>query len=430
MNVTAERLDKTKAQVTVEVPVEKFEESLQHAYRIVSKKVNVPGFRKGKAPRRIIENMYGTEILYEEALQHAVPRAYFQALDQIKDEYTAVSDPEYEIVQLEKGKPFIFKAKFDIKPEVKLGQYKGLELEKPSTEISSEDIDNELKRMQQRYAKLVVVEGPAEKGDVLTIDFLGKVDGQPFEGGKGENYPLELGSNTFIHGFEDQLLGVKAGETVEVNVTFPEEYYVKELAGKEAVFTVNVKETKRKELSPLDDEFAKDVSEFSTLQELRADIENKLKEAAQKKVESELRVAAIKKASENAEVEIPQSMIENRVNNMVENFAYRLQQQGIPFDYYMQATNATIEDIKNNYRTEAEVSLRSDLVLEAIAKVENITVSEEELDEEIKKMAERYKEEPAKVREVMEKQGQISSLKFGIMLNKAVDFIIEHAKLS
>ncbi|MFZ5752749.1 MAG: trigger factor [Bacillota bacterium] len=430
MNVTAERLDKTKAQVTVEVPVEKFEESLQHAYRIVSKKVNVPGFRKGKAPRRIIENMYGTEILYEEALQHAVPRAYFQALDQIKDEYTAVSDPEYEIVQLEKGKPFIFKAKFDLKPEVKLGEYKGLELEKPSAEIGPADVDNELERMQQRYAKLVVVEGPAEKGDVLTIDFVGKVDGQPFEGGKGENYPLELGSNTFIPGFEDQLIGVKAGETVDVNVTFPEEYHVTELAGKDAVFTVTVKENKRKELSPLDDEFAKDVSEFSTLQELRADIENKLKEAAQKKAESELRVAAVKKATENAEIEIPQSMIENRVNTMVENFAYRLQQQGISFDYYMQATNTNIDDIKNNYRTEAEASLRSDLVLEAIAKAESITVSEEELDEEIKKMAERYKQEPAKFREVMEKQGQISSLKFGIMLDKAVDFIIEQAKIS
>ncbi|MBZ4654624.1 MAG: trigger factor [Peptococcaceae bacterium] len=430
MNVTAERLDKTKAQVTVEVPVEKFEESLQHAYRIVSKKVNVPGFRKGKAPRRIIENMYGTEILYEEALQHAVPRAYFQALDQIKDEYTAISDPEYEIVQLEKGKPFIFKAKFDLKPEVKLGEYKGLELEKPSAEIGPADVDNELERMRQRYAKLVVVEGPAEKGDVLTIDFVGKVDGQPFEGGKGENYPLELGSNTFIPGFEDQLIGVKAGETVDVNVTFPEEYHVTELAGKDAVFTVTVKENKRKELSPLDDEFAKDVSEFSTLQELRADIENKLKEAAQKKAESELRVAAVKKATENAEIEIPQSMIENRVNTMVENFAYRLQQQGISFDYYMQATNTNIDDIKNNYRTEAEASLRSDLVLEAIAKAESITVSEEELDEEIKKMAERYKQEPAKFREVMEKQGQISSLKFGIMLDKAVDFIIEQAKIS
>jgi trigger factor len=430
MNVTAERLDKTKAQVTVEVPVEKFEESLQHAYRIVSKKVNVHGFRKGKAPRRIIENMYGTEILYEEALQHAVPRAYFQALDQIKDEYTAISDPEYEIVQLEKGKPFIFKAKFDLKPEVKLGEYKGLELEKPSAEIGPADVDNELERMRQRYAKLVVVEGPAEKGDVLTIDFVGKVDGQPFEGGKGENYPLELGSNTFIPGFEDQLIGVKAGETVDVNVTFPEEYHVTELAGKDAVFTVTVKENKRKELSPLDDEFAKDVSEFSTLQELRADIENKLKEAAQKKAESELRVAAVKKATENAEIEIPQSMIENRVNTMVENFAYRLQQQGISFDYYMQATNTNIDDIKNNYRTEAEASLRSDLVLEAIAKAESITVSEEELDEEIKKMAERYKQEPAKFREVMEKQGQISSLKFGIMLDKAVDFIIEQAKIS
>lgn len=429
MKVSAEKIGKTKAQVTVEIPEDEFEVSLQKAYRVVVKKVNIPGFRKGKAPRHILENMYGKEILMEDAIQDAVPNAYLKALDEIKDEYTAISAPEYELIQTELNKPVIFKAIFDIKPEVKLGQYKGLKLEKRSTELKEEQVEEELSRMQQRYAKLVVVEGPAQEGDVLTIDFVGKVDGQPFEGGSAQDYSLELGSKSFIPGFEDQLAGANKGETREIAVTFPAEYHSEELQGKDAVFNVTVKDIKRKELSPLDDEFAKDVSEFENMQELRQDIENKLKEMLEKQAEQELRNAAVSKAVEAADVELPESMIINRVRRMIEDFALGMQRQGISLEYYLQATNKKPEELLEAYRPKAEASLRTDLVLEAIAKAEKIQVSAADLDEEIQKIAGQVAQEKEKVREMLEKQGQISSLEFGIMIDKAVDLIINEAEV-
>lgn len=431
MKVTTEKLSKSKVQLTIEIPSEQFEESLARAYKIVVKKVNVPGFRKGKAPRHILERMYGKEILLEDALQDAVPKAYQEALEAAKDEYTAVSNPEYDVVEATIGQPVIFKATFEIKPEVTLGEYKGLTLEKVSTELSDADIDAEIEKMRQRYAKLIVVEGDdvAQEGDTVTIDFEGKLDGVPFEGGKGENYPLELGSHTFIPGFEEQLVGVKTGEEKDITVTFPANYQAENLAGKEVVFSVAVKEIKRKEYAPLDDEFAKDVSEFASLQELRQDIENKLKEAAEKKAEYELRSAAVKKATENAEVEIPQAMLDSRVNQMINDFAYQLAQQGITLEKYLSMSNTKIDDIKAYYQGEAQSSVKADLVLEAIAKAEEIKVTEEDLTEQIKKMAEQYKQEPAKIREVLEKQGQLSGLEYGMMLDKAVDFIIAQAKV-
>ncbi|MDD2432648.1 MAG: trigger factor [Clostridia bacterium] len=430
MKVTVAEVSKNRVELTIEVPEEKFEESLEKAYRIVVKKINVPGFRKGKAPRIVVENMYGREIFMEEALQDAIPKAYEQALEEVKDKYTAVSSPEYEMVQIDKKKPFVFKATFDTKPEVKLGQYKGLEVEKIATEVKDEDIDAEIEKMRQRYAKLIVIEDEeACEGDFLTIDFVGKIAGEPFEGGTGENYSLELGSHTFIPGFEEQLLGVKVGETKDVVVTFPDEYQVEELAEKEAVFTVTVKEVKRKELAPLDDEFAKDVSEFATLQELRQDIANKLKKTAENKAEYELRKAVTKKAAENAEVEIPESMIENRLNQMINDVAFRLNQQGIPFEKYLELTNNKIDDLREMYRPEAEALVKADIVLEKIAQEEDIQATAEEVDEEIKKLAEKYQQETEKIHEVLEKQGQIPSIEFGIMLDKTVDFIIEQANL-
>lgn len=430
MKANAEKLDKTRVQLTVEIPEDEFEKSMQKAYLKVVKKLNIPGFRKGKAPRRILENIYGREILLEEALKDAVPKSYIEALEQHQDEFTAVSEPDYEMVQTEKGAPVVFKAAFDIKPEVILGQYTGLELEKTIKEITTEDIDKELEQMQQRYAKLAEVEGPAQLKDVLNIDFEGKIDEEPFPGGTGQDYSLELGSNTFIPGFEEQLVGVNKDDTIDVKVTFPDDYHSQDLAGKAAVFTVKVKEIKRKELTKLDDEFAKDVSEFATMQELREDIENRLKEAAEKKSENELREAAVKKVIDNAQVEIPFSMIEGRIHTMMDDFALRLQQQGISFDYYLQATNSKYEDMKEAYKKPAEISVKTDLVLEALAKEEKIQVTPEDLDEEIKNMAELYKQDAAKVRDIMEKQGRISSLEFGIMIDKAVDFIIEKAEIS
>lgn len=430
MKVLANEVSKNKVELTIEVPEEVFEESLQKAYKIVVKKVNIPGFRKGKAPRHILEKMYGREILMEEALQDAVPKAFKQALDEVKEQYIAVSEPDYEMVQMDKGQPFIFKAVFDTKPEVQLGQYKGLEVEKMPTEVKEEEIDAEIEKMRQRYAKLEVVEDEAaSQGDVLTIDFVGKIDDQPFEGGAGDNYPLELGSHSFIPGFEEQLIGVKSGETTDVVVTFPSDYHAENLAGKEAVFTVVVKEIKRKELVPLDDEFAKDVSEFATLQELRQDTANKLKEKAEKQAELKLRESVISKVVENSEMEVPDSMIENRTDQMINDFAFRMSQQGLPFEKYLELTKNTLEDVKKTYRPQAESMVKADLVLEEIAKAENIQATADEVEEEIKKTAERYQQEPQKLREVLEKEGQIASIEFGIMLDKTVDFIIEQAEI-
>ncbi len=429
MKVTAERLDKTRAQVTVEISEEEFEPSLQKAYRIVVKKVQIPGFRKGKAPRRILENMYGREILLEDAINDAIPTAYAKALEEIKDEYVAVGQPEYDIVQVEKDEPVIFKAAFDIKPEVVLGQYKGLELKKEKVDVTKEHVDKEISLMQQRYAKLEVVEGPAQEGDIVSIDFEGRIGEEAFQGGKGEDYSLELGSNTFIPGFEEQVVGMAKDETKDIKVMFPEDYQAEELAGKEAVFTVTIKEIKRKELTELDDEFAKDVSEFATMQELRDDIENKLKEAAEKKAEEALKESAVKLAAESAEIDVPQSMIESRIDTLVGNFAQEIQRQGIPFEYYLEVTKNTLEGIRDGYRPNAEASVRSDLVLEAIAKEEKIEVTPEDVDEEIEKIAKQVNQEKEKVREIMEKQGQISSIEFGIMMTKAVDLIIAEAKV-
>ncbi|HHZ16759.1 MAG TPA: trigger factor [Peptococcaceae bacterium] len=430
MKVTTEKLGQSKVQLTIEIPEEQFEESLQRAYKTVVQKITVPGFRKGKAPRKVLESMYGKEILLEDALQDAVPRACSEAIEAAQDEYTAVSSPEYDIVSAEIGKPIVFKATFEIKPEVALGEYKGIKLEKTAVEVAKEAIDTEIRKMQQRYAKLIVVEDEAaQEGDTVTIDFEGKIDEVPFEGGKGENYPLELGSHTFIPGFEDQLIGVKTGETKDITVTFPTEYPAENLAGKDAVFTVTVKEIKRKELAPLDDEFAKDVSEFDSMQELRNDIANKLKEAAEKKAENQLRLAAVKKVSENTQVEIPQAMIDNRVNQMINDFAYHLATQGITLEKYLEGTNTKIEDIKAYYEGEARSTVKADLVLEAVAKAEGIKATAEDVEKQIKRMAEQYKQEPEKIREALEKQGQLSGLEFGIMLDKAVDFVVEHAKV-
>ncbi|MDX9872823.1 MAG: trigger factor [Clostridia bacterium] len=429
MKVSAEKIDKTKAQVTVEIPEDEFEPSLQKAYKIVIKKVNIPGFRKGKAPRHILERMYGKEILLEDALQDAVPQAYLKALDEIKDEYIAVSEPQYDVVQMEIGQPVIFKAIFDMKPEVRLGAYKGVELTKRVTEVTAQSVDEELSKMQQRYGKLIVVEETAQAGDVLTIDFVGKVDGQPFSGGTSENYPLELGSNTFIPGFEDQLIGAAVNEVKDVEVSFPEEYHAEELKGKPAVFTVTVKEIKRKEIPALDDEFAKDVSEYATLQELRQDIENKLKEASRERDERDLKEEAVTKVAEAAEIEIPQSMIDSRVNQMIEEFAFRLQQQGISLDYYLEASGNNIMTLMDTYKPQAEKAVRADLTIEAIVKAEDITITAEDLDSEIQKIAEQYQQEPAAIRGMLEKQGQLSTLESSIKADKAVDLIIKEAKM-
>ncbi|HHX96764.1 MAG TPA: trigger factor [Clostridia bacterium] len=428
MKVTTKEVGKNKVELTIEVPETDFEVAVEKAYRTMVKKINVPGFRKGKAPRFIIENMYGWEIFLDDALQSAVPQAYLSALQEI--EYTVVSEPEYEMVQLEKNKPLIFKAVVFVKPEIVLGDYKGLELEKPMVKIEPEEIDQEIENMRQRYAKLVVLNGEsAEMGDFLTINFVGKINGEPFEGGQAENYSLELGSQTFIPGFEEQLVGTKTGETKDLDITFPQDYSVKELAGQKVVFTVDVLEIKRKELAPLDDEFAKDVSEFATLQELRDEIANKLEQVAKENAEKEFKDTAVQKVVDNAQVEIPEVMINGRLEAMVQNMEMGLRQQGIPWDKFLELSNQTQEDIEEKLRPEAEKALAKELVLEKIAQVENIVVSAEEYEAKIRTEAAKAGLQDEQIERLLAAEQRETGIELSIMLDKAVDLIIEQANL-
>lgn len=431
MKVSAERIDKKHVILEIEVEEARLEEAFEVAYKKVVKQVNVPGFRKGKVPRFVLEKKFGPEIFYEEALEYIVPRVYSEAIREQANEFEVVSQPEFEMVQVEKGKPLIFKAKVDIKPEVNLGEYKGLELTKEIIDITDEAVDKELQNLRSRHAKLITIEeGVVENGDTVTINFEGSIDGELFEGGTGENYPLVIGSGQFIPGFEEQLVGAKIGDVVEVNVNFPEDYHADGLAGKPALFKTTILEIKRKELASLDDEFAKDISEFDSLEELTQSTKKKLEEAATKGAESRLRYEAVKKATENAEFEIPQSMIDVRIDNMVDEFAQRLKYQGLSIEQYIQYTGQTKEDMRKEYTKEAEAAVGSDLVLEAIAKAEGIEVTEEELNEQITKLAEAYRQEESKVREMLSMQGQLDALKYSVKLEKAVDLIVENANIN
>jgi trigger factor len=432
MQVGTERIDKKQIELTIEVDEKKFEEGLQHAYKKVVKQINIPGFRKGKVPRKIIEQKFGIEILFEDAVDYVLPRAYAEALDTLDPDIEPVGKPEIDIVQLEADKPFIFKAKVEIKPEVELGEYKGLELEKIDTAISEEDVNQELENLRQRHAEMEVMgEGTAvENGDLVVIDFTGKKDGVPFEGGTAEDYTLEIGSGSFIPGFEEQIIGMTLGEEKTINVKFPEQYHSQELAGQPATFDVKVNEIKRKRLAELDDEFAKDVSEFETLQELKQDVENKLKSRKEEFADSQLKQAVIEKAAENADVDVPQAMVDTQIDNILQNFDYRLRMQGLSLENYLQYTNDTIENLREKYQEDAKKTVKEQLVLEAIAKKEGLEVQEADLEEEFKRLAETYKREPQEIKEQLEKQGQIEAMKHSIIIDKTIQFLIDNAKIS
>jgi trigger factor len=432
MQVTTERIDKKQVELTIEVDEKTFEEGLQHAYKKIVKQINIPGFRKGKVPRKIVEQRFGTEVLFEDAVDYVLPKAYMEALNNLDDDIVPVSKPEIDIVQLEVNKPFIFKAKVEIKPEVELGVYKGLELEKIDTVVSEEDVNQELESLRQRHAQLEVMpEGTTvEKGDLVIIDFAGKKDGVPFEGGTAEDYPLEIGSGSFIPGFEEQLIGMALGEEKTINVNFPEEYHSEELAGQPATFDVKIKEIKRKKLADLDDEFAKDVSEFETLQELKQDVENKLKTRKEANAEAELKQLVVEKAAENAEVDIPQGMVDTQIDDILQNFDYRLRMQGLTLENYMQYTNDTIENLRERYQEDAKKSVKEQLVLEAIAKEEGLQVEDSDLEEEFKRLAETYKKEPQEIKEQLEKQGQIEAVKHSIIIDKTIQFLLDNAKIN
>ncbi|WP_044340488.1 trigger factor [Rossellomorea aquimaris] len=425
MSAKWEKQEGNQGVLTIEVEAAKVNEGLDAAFKKVVKQVNVPGFRKGKMPRGMFEKRFGVESLYQDALDFILPEAYAKAIEETGID--PIDRPEIDVEQMEKGKDLIFTAKVQVKPEVKLGDYKGLEVEKMETEVTAEDVEAELTSLQEKQAELAVKEeGKAEEGDTVTMDFEGFVDGEAFEGGQAENYSLELGSGQFIPGFEEQLVGVTAGEEKEVEVSFPEEYHAAELAGKPATFKVKVHEIKAKELPALDDEFAKDADEeVETLAELKEKIEKRLQESKKNEAETAVRETLVNKASENAEVEIPEVMVTAEVDRMMQEFGQRLQMQGMNLDLYFQFSGQTEEDLRGQMTEDAGKRVRTNLTLEAIAAAENLEVTDEEAEEEVNKMAEQYNMSADNIKQAL---GGLDTLKADLKVRKAVEFLVENSK--
>ena len=426
MSFTVENLEeKNMVKLVIESTAEEFEAGLNTAYNKNKSKISLPGFRKGKAPRKMIEKMYGAEVFYEDAANSIIPDAYAKAADECGLEL--VSQPKINVTQLEAGKPFIFEAVVATKPEVELGQYKGVEVTKADTEATDADVEEELKRVQDQNSRTVAVTDRAVKdGDNTVIDFEGFVDGVAFEGGKGENHPLEIGSHSFIDTFEDQLVGKNAGDDVDVNVTFPAESQAKDLAGKPALFKVKIHEVKAKELPELNDEFAQDVSEFDTVDEYKEDLKKKLLENKEAALKREKEEDVVGKIIENATMEIPDPMVDTQVRQMVQEFAQRIQSQGLSLQQYMQFTGMTPESLTAELKPQALKRIQSRLVLEAVAAAENIETSDEDLEKELEKMAEMYQMEADKLKELVgeEEKKQIS---LDLAVQKAVELVVDAA---
>lgn len=426
MSAKWEKTEGNQGVLTVEVDVEKVNSSLDAAFKKVVKDINIPGFRKGKVPRKIFEQRFGVESLYQDALDILLPEAYMEAIDETGIE--PVDQPEIDIEQIEQGKPLIFKATVTVKPEVELGDYKGLEVEAFDTTVTDEDVEKELTTLQEQHAELVVKEeGTAENGDTVVIDFEGSVDGELFEGGAAENHSLELGSNSFIPGFEEQLVGVATGEEKDVNVTFPEEYHAAELAGKPAVFKVKVHEIKGKELPALDDEFAKDVDdEVETLDELKEKMKKRLQDQKDQEADHQARHQVIKQATENATIELPPSMIKTELDRMLREFEQNLQMQGMNLELYYQLSGQDEAALQEQMKFDAKHRVLSNLTLEAIAAAENIEVSDEEVNEELEKMAEMYNMPVDNIKEAL---GSLDGIKGDLVIRKTVDFLVENSKM-
>ncbi len=426
MSVQVENLEKNTVKLTIEVPAEKFEEAVQHSYNKNKGKFNIPGFRKGKAPFNMIKKMYGVGVFYEDAVDEVIDASYPDAAKESGLEI--VSRPAVSIEQIEEGKSFIYTAKVAVKPEVTLGQYKGVEVQKTKSDVTEEDIETEIKRAREKNSRLITVEDRGvEDGDQVTIDFDGSVDGKRFEGGKAEDYPLTIGSHTFIDNFEEQLIGKKTGEECEVNVTFPAEYHVEELKNKPAVFKVKVKEIQRKELPEANDEFASEVSDFDTMEEYKKDLSEKLHaekiEAA--KTADEDKVVA--KVIENATMEIPDQMVEEQVNGMVNDYARRLESQGISFKQYVEITGMTAEKIGEQMKPQAIKRIQTRLVLEAVVKAENIQADDAAVEEQFDKMAADFKMDKEQIKGMFGEE-QMAQLKEDLAVQKAIDFLVAEAK--
>ena len=426
MSLQVEKLEKNMAKLTIEVPAEELEKALESAFQKNKNKISVPGFRKGKVPRAMIEKMYGPAIFYEDAANELIPTAYEKALDECEEEI--VSAPKVDVVQIEKGKVFIFTAEVALKPEVTLGTYKGVKVEEADVAVTDEEVDAQIQTERENSARTINVEDRAVKaGDITTIDFEGFVDGVAFDGGKGTDYPLTIGSGSFIPGFEEQLIGAEIGKETEVNVTFPEDYHAADLAGKPAVFKCTVKAIQEKELPELDDEFASEVSAFDTLEEYKADVKKTLEIKKADAAKSAKETAVIDAVIENATMEIPDAMVETEQRQMIEEFAQRIQMQGLTMEQYMQFTGMTPQVMMEQTKPQALKRIQSRLVLEAVAKAENLSASEEDFEAEIKDMSEKYQMEADKVKELLGEKGK-DQVYEDLAIRKAVEFLVAEAK--
>lgn len=429
MSSTVEKLEKNMAKITIEASAEDFQKAIVKAYNKNKSKMSVPGFRKGKVPQAMIEKVYGAEVFYEDAANEIIPEAYEKALEENKD-LEVVSRPEIDVVQCEKGKAFIFTAEVALKPPVELGKYKGVKIEKIETEVTDEEVDEQIKHEQESNARTITVEGrPVKDGDTAVIDFEGFVDGEAFEGGKGENYSLVIGSGTFIPGFEEQLIGANTGDEVDVNVTFPEDYQAENLKGKAAVFKVKVNEIKEKELPELDDDFAAEVSEFDTLAEYRADVKEKLSEKKVKEAKDKKEDAVIEAIINDSKMDIPDAMVDTQTRQMAQDYAQRLSQQGLSLEQYFMFTGLDMDKLLEQMKPGALKRIQSRLVLEAVVKAENFEISDEEYDAELARMAEAYKMEVDKIKEMIgDDEYAKSQIVEDLKIQKAVDFVVSNAK--
>lgn len=430
-NVTTERLDKVKVAITIEVDQDRFDAAVMDAYKSMAPRINVDGFRKGHAPKAIIEKQYGPEVFYEEAVNSLIPRVYIDVVKELED-IQPIAKPDMEIVQLEHGKPFIFKAIVDTKQDIELGEYKGLQIEAISDEVTDEDLDQYLESLRSKHAVIEDVTDPeatVQNGDSVLMDFCGKLNGEIFPGGTAAGYTLGIGSHTFIPGFEEQMVGMKVGEERNLDVTFPEDYGEPTLAGQPVVFEVKVNGIKRQTLAPLDDEFAKDVSEFDTLEELKADAKAKLAESKKDAVKMQYKGAVTEMVTKDADVLPPESMVEAEADNYLNDLAFQMRQQGIPLEKYLELTNGSMDDVKAECRTRAEAFVKQRLVLEAIAEKEGIDVTEEEVDAEFGKLAEMYGQPVEQVKQVFTMQGQAAAVRRNVLLEKVTDFLLENAQI-
>ena len=425
----AELIKKEGNKVTFKLIVDndKFEGAVTKAYNKNKGKFNIPGFRKGKAPKQIIESQYGKGVFYNDAIDMLFPEVYPKALDELNID--PINRPELDIEEISKDNGLVILVNVEVKPEFELGEYKGIEISKPDYTVNADEVNLRLEEMRNKASRLVDVEGRAiENGDTAVIDFEGFVDGEAFEGGKGENYNLVIGSNTFIPGFEEQLVGKNKGEEVEVNVEFPAEYHAEKLAGKPATFKVKVNNVQKKELPELNDEFAADTTEFNTLEELKNDLKSKVEEEAKNRAEAEMRNALVEKVAEGTEVEVPEVMVETQIDNMLMEFNYQLQYQGLQLEQLLQMTGKSIEDLRNEKREEAKKLVKSSLVLEAIAKAENVEVTDADVDADVEKMAKMYNMELEKIKSVM-RPTDLEDIKGQLKIRKTIDLLVENAKL-